>query len=62
MQLVESARLEERHDLKRLGTGSPGGDEARVVRGGNERIVGAHDRNVHAMPRFDVRATRSDDV
>jgi hypothetical protein len=32
------------------------------VRGGNERIVGAHDRNVHAMPRFDVRATRSDDV
>src|ERR1051325_340213 len=62
MQLVEGARLQERHDLEWLGAGSPGAHEPRVVRDGDDRVVVSDDDRVHAVPRFDFRASGGDDV
>jgi hypothetical protein len=61
-QFVEPTRLEKRHHLKWFTTGTPRAHEVPVVRGGNERIVRPNDSGMDAVPRFDIRASGSDDV
>ena len=62
VQRVEPARLEQRHHLERLGARPPRADELRRMRAGDERVVGADDRRVYAVARFDFRAASRDYV
>ena len=59
-ELCVRTRVQERHELERLGARAPGRDKRRIARGSDELL--AHDGGVNPVVRLDDRAARDDDV
>ena len=61
-KLLETARVDERHHLERLGARAPWHDVVRVPRAGDQPALGVDDGGVHLVPRLHVTAAGDENV
>jgi hypothetical protein len=61
-ELVEPSRLQEGHDLERLGARSRVRDERCLARSADQGVAAVDDRGMHTVPRFSEASAAHPDV